>query len=145
MRSLAFISVAFVLLCGCSENDLLVNDNIKYDYSIEQSLFCYCINRGQKVKLFVRADTIADVVLLSDNSHLPYNSWRQYRTIKDLFNEIASHDTSRYIVKVSYDSVFHYPSYLYINPRTIVVNDSVIIEIADADVIYETQNFIESK
>jgi hypothetical protein len=146
MRSITFISVALVILCGCSGDDLLVNNNFKYDYSIEQSRSCFCPNSGEKVKIFVRSDTIADVILLSDNSHLAYSSWQPYRTIKGLLREVALWaDTVRFAVKVSYDPLFHYPSFISVNPKPFMVNDTIVSVMTDAGFTYETHNFIKYK
>ncbi len=75
MKNLVFFSVAFAALCGCSENDSLVGTNFSFEYSIEQSRSCFCPNSGEKVKLFVNADSIVDVILLSDHSHPSRDTW----------------------------------------------------------------------
>jgi len=137
MRSLIFISVAFVIFCGCSGDDLLVNDNFKYDYSIEQSRSCFCPYSGEKVKIFVKADTIADIIFLSNKSHLAYNWWQSYRTIKGLFREVSLwDDTVRFAVKVSYDPIFHYPSFISVNPKP-------FLGITDIGFAYETKNYLK--
>lgn len=141
MKSLMFISIAFMVLIGCANNNPVGGLYPEYDYSIEQSWNCFCPNSGMKVKVFVRADTIANVILLSDNSYLPYDEWGRYKTIKGLFSEVASIDTLAYNVSVSYDSVFHYPSYIYVNPKPVVVNDTIVCIIQDAWFQIETRNF----
>jgi hypothetical protein len=133
------------LLCGCSENDFVANDNYKYDYSIEQSRSCFCPHSSEKIKLFVRADTIADAILLTDNSHLSNVAWEPYRTIKGLFNEIAYWDSVRFKVSVSYDRVYHYPSIISVDPKPFRVNDSTISVMTDVGFTIQTQNFVKYK
>ena len=111
-----FTSVCIILL-GCKENSISGNESV--DYSIDQKLSCFCPNSGVTVRLFVRADTIADAVDLSNKIHLPKNEWERYKTIKGLFEEISILDTSVFTVKVSYDPVYHYPSFLSVNPKPV--------------------------
>jgi hypothetical protein len=142
MKNLIFISIAFMVFFGCANNNPVSSLYPGYDYSIEQSWNCFCPNSGMKVKVFVKADTIANVILLSDNSYLPYDLWGRYRTIKGLFSEAASYDTLAYNVSVSYDSVFHYPSMIYVGRKPIIINDTLVAGFNDVWFQIKTRNFI---
>lgn len=137
-----FISIAFMVFFGCANNNPVGSLYPEYDYSIEQARSCFCPGSGEKVKIFVRADTIAKVILLSNNSNLSYNLWEPYRTIKGLFSEAASFDTSAYNVSVSYDSVFHFPSMIYVGHKPIIINDTLVMGFNDEWFRIETRNFI---
>ncbi len=63
------------------------------------------------VRLLVRSDTMADIRLVSNDSVLDY-SWQRFQTIGQLFSQIEEYramDTSRYILRVEYDSLYGYP------------------------------------
>jgi len=141
MKNFMFLSIFFSLLLGCSDNNPVSSLYHQYDYSIEQTRSCYCPNSGEIVKIFVRADTIAKVTLLSDNSDLPYNKWGRFRTIKGLSDEVARLDTSTHSISVSYDPVFHYPSMINVSLKPIIVNDSIVAIYMDAWYQLETRNF----
>ena len=110
-----------------------------YDYSIDQSLVCFCPPDGT-VRVFVKSDSISDVISLSDNVHLEKSRWSNYRTIKGLFNEITTHDTARFFVNVEMDQYRLYPTLVSINPKP-VTYDSVMIIISDAGYSYITSNY----
>jgi hypothetical protein len=140
---LLLFTAVYLLLSGCSENSTGVTELI--DYSIDQRLSCFCPNHNVTVRLLVRADTIADAVDLSNKIHLPKNEWERYKTIKGLFEEITSLDTSVFTVKVSYDPVYHYPSFLSVNPKPVYLNDTTVQIIMDAGFSYYTSNYVKYK
>ena len=141
MKNLLFVFITTMILSGC---DTPVDKNNSYDYSIEQQTGCFCVMGGIWVKLFVKADTIADAINLSDNSRLAYGQQRQYRTINGLNRELLSIDTSIYDIKVTMDTVLHYPSFIYFNPKPIIHGDTVLI-VQDAQMSYTTKNYIKLK
>jgi hypothetical protein len=141
MKNILCFLITTIFLNGC---DTPVNENKSYDYSIEQQTGCFCVLGGVWVKLFVKADTIADAINLSDNSRLAYEQQTQYRTIKGLNNELLSIDTSIYDIRVTMDTVLHYPSFIYFNPKPIIHGDTVLI-VADAQMSYSTRNYTKLK
>lgn len=143
MKNLIVSLVVFLFtLIGC---DSVVDENSNYDYSIEQKMDCYCTQAGVWVKLFITADTVSSAIRLSDNFKLDYSNFWYYKSIKDLYNEISETDTNTYTLVVEYDSNSSYPSFLFKEPKPIVINDSTIVEIADAQVSYSTKNRIKLK
>ena len=130
-----------IILYGCNESSISGSESI--DYSIDQRLSCFCPNSDMTVRLFVMADTIADAVDLSKKIHLPKNEWNRYKTIKDLFETISALDTSIFTVKVSYDPVYHYPSYISVNPKLVYLNDTIVQVIMDAGFSYTTSNYVK--
>ena len=142
-RVLLLFTGVYLILSGCSENSTEVIESI--DYSIDQKLSCFCPNRDVTVRLFVRTDIIADAVDLSNKIHLPKNEWERYKTIKGLFEEITSLDTSIFSVKVSYDPVYHYPSFLSVNPKPVYLNDTTVQIIMDSGFSYYTSNYVKYK
>jgi hypothetical protein len=118
MKHWVIILIAILSLASCvSTNEVRVDDSIiKYDYSIDQRFYAHPI-LSNPARVFVNSDTICAVVILEDGRDLPYSSWRSYRTIKGLLDEIAKYDTTFYIVRVTMDSVNHFPSDLYISEK----------------------------
>jgi hypothetical protein len=140
IKLIIIISIYFIF-SGC--NDASVNNKKQFDYSIDQKLSCFCTRAGVPVRLFVSADTIADALIIKENLPLPKDEWKRYRTVKDLFDEIAKWDTLKYTVNVSFDPEYNYPAYIYVNPKPIFINDTIIQIIADADFSYSTSNYVE--
>lgn len=126
-----------IAVCGCDNSTSV---NTPYDYSIEQQLGCFCPQWGIWVKLYVRADTVADAIAISDNGHLSYEQRKPYKSIKGLFEQLAQIDTALYDVKVTIDSTNNYPTYLYFNPKPVIHGDTTQI-IKDAQMVYTTKNF----
>jgi len=135
--SVLYLAITIVLVF-C---DAPGNAKDQYDYSIEQELGCFCPQGGKWVKLFVAADTIAAAQDLASGSQLSNLEWMPYKTVKGLFEEISNHDTSIFEIRITMDTIFNYPSYLYFNPKTIVHGDTAI-SMEDAQLAYTTRNFI---
>jgi hypothetical protein len=145
MKSFNLVLFAIVLFSGCAKNDNSVN-NLPFDYSIEQTRDCFCPQGGQPVRLFIVSDTIADAVWIATNEHLTPVEWQRFRSIKGLYNEIAYWDSSSvFQVSASYDSVYHYPTLVSITSKPIVVNDTLVSIIEDANVSYKTWNYTKYK
>ena len=122
MKFLYYFFVAFVLLInGC---DTLVDESNSYDYSIEQKIDCFCSHAGIWVILSITADTISNAVRISDKKLLTYNEFKYYKSIKGLFDTISETDTNTHQLIVTFDSEDNYPSFLYIDLKPIVINDS---------------------
>lgn len=137
-----FITVIVLLFNGC---DNLVDESNSYDYSLEQNMGCFCEQGGIWVKLFISADTVSNVVHISDNRELTYNEFKLYKSIKGLFNKIAETDTNTYELIVTFNSDKNYPSFIFIDLKPIVINDITIVTIADAQLSYTTRNYIKLK
>ena len=146
MKSATFIFAILILFSGCTKKDESVNIGQTVEYSIDQSRSCFCPQAGEPVRLFVVADTIADAVWIKTNSHLTPGEWHGFRSIKGLFNEIALWDTSSiFQVIASYDSVYHYPSNIDIEPKPIIVDDTIVRIMTDVGVVYTTWNYTKYK
>lgn len=140
MKKLFFYCIAILFwVNGC---DSPVNQNNSNDYSIEQQLGCYCPLGGVWVKLYIKADTIAQAIAIADNRRLSYEEQKRYKTIKGLFNVMAELDTSIYNVKILMDSINNYPSLISFNPKPEVHGDTVLI-IMDAQMAYTTKNYVK--
>ncbi|MFO7524531.1 MAG: DUF6174 domain-containing protein [Ignavibacteriaceae bacterium] len=139
MKSFYFFSVLtfIIIINGC--DNILESD--LYDYTIEQQMGCYCPQGGIWVKLFISADTVSNAIRTSDNNKLTYDEFKHYKSIKGLFNKISETDTSTYDLIVTYESTNNYPSFIYINPKPIVINDSTVVTIEDAQLSYTTKNY----
>ncbi len=141
MKNVLYFLIATTILSGC---DNPIDQSNSYDYSIEQKTGCFCPLGGIWVKLFVRVDTIADAINLSDNSRLAYEERRSYKSIKGLFDVTSRIDTAKYDVRIIIDSMYNYPSYIFFNPKPIVHGDTVLIT-ADAQMSYTTRNYVKLK
>jgi hypothetical protein len=140
--SIYFFVVFLLLINGC---DTLVDESNSYDYSMEQRMDCFCSRAGIWVKLFIRADTISNAVRISDNKQLTYDEFKYYKSINGLFDLISETDTSTHQLIVTINSEDNYPSFLYIDLKPIVINDSTIVTVADAQISYTTNNYIKLK
>ena len=136
------VLISVLLLYGC---DTLLDENNLYDYSIEQQMGCYCPQGGIWVKLYISSDTVSSALRISDKRELPHNEFSYYKPIKGLLDIISETDTSEYDLIVEFDSLKNYPSFVYINPKPIIVNDSTIVIIEDAQIVYTTRNYIKLK
>lgn len=139
------ITFLIVFLFAINSCDNIVDENNNYDYSMEQKIECYCSQGGVWVKLFITADTVSSAIRLSDNFKLDYNNFWYYKSIKSLYDEISETDTIAYILIVEYDTNNIYPSFLYKEPKPIVLDDSTTVTIADAQISYTTQNYVKLK
>ena len=137
MKASFFILSVMFILYGCN---ILQDEYNSYDYSIEQRRDCFCPQAGIWVKLFVKADTVSTAIRISDNYILSYNEFRRYKSINELFDEIALRDTARYEVKIEMDLKNNYPAYVYFNPKPIVNGDTVQV-IFDAQLAFITRNY----
>jgi hypothetical protein len=134
-----------MLIDGCYGNEGILDFNNSFDYSIEQSLSCFCPGSHEPARLFIKSDSIVDAVWLSNNIHLSYSERQRFRTIKGLFDYVEHWDSlsSEFQVDVVYDSVYQYPSIVSVYPKPVVINDTVAVVITDADFSYRTWNYIE--
>ena len=119
----------------------IVDEGHLYDYSIEQQMGCYCSQGGVWVKLYISDDTVSNAIRTSDIFKLTYDEFKDYKSIKGLFNKISETDTSTLDLIVTYDSINNYPSFIDINPKPIVVDDSTVVTIEDAQLSYTTKNY----
>ena len=143
MKTLFISLIIFlVILDGC---DGIVDDNNNFDYSIEQKMNCFCGQNDIWSKLFITADTVASAYRISDHYIFNYNEFKFYKSIKDLFNIISETDTNDYILKVTYDLNYIYPSFLSLKSKPIIVNDSTIIITSDDNISYSTRNYSKLK
>ena len=100
-----------LLIYGC---DNFVDSNETYDYSIEQQMGCFCSQGGVWVRLSVKADTVSYALRISDNESLDYEDYKSYKSVKGLFELISNTDTTSYVLNYEMDSLYNFPSYIYI-------------------------------
>jgi hypothetical protein len=126
MKILLTIIFLSTLLFSCIEQTSIPFSFSPYDqwrsynihnYTIEQIRHCYCVNRGQGMKITIKSDSIYSVMRLSDLTLLPYSDFKQYLNIESLFGIIKNSKTDSLII--SYDSKYGYPNKLDINPQLI--------------------------
>jgi Family of unknown function (DUF6174) len=140
MKIFIFFALISFVFAGCENS---VTENEPVDYSIDQRLSCFCPNSDKNVRLYIRADSIADAVDISKKIHLPKDEWGRYKTIKGLFDEISLLDSSVFTVEVSYDPIYQFPSLINAYPKPIHVNDSIVQIIMDAGFSYSTSNYVK--
>jgi len=105
-----------------------------HNYTIEQIRSCYCVNRGQSMKITVRSDSVYSVMRLSDSTLIPYPNSKQYLTIDSLFGIIKNSKSDSLII--SYESKYGYPNKLDINPQ---------LNSRDGGEMYVTSNLLITK
>jgi hypothetical protein len=117
MRPFLWLAFAGMALFGCEDNGVDIPSLAPGDYSIDQSLYCFCAFRGWQARVVVKSDTIAEVVCLDGDTLVSPAFWGNFKTIKGLFNEIAGRDTSVWIVEYAMDSTSTYPARLHVRHR----------------------------
>jgi len=139
MKTALHISILLLLLAGCEDQGsqppgwLLPYEQWKIsglqNYTIDQTMICYCITGGQTMRLVVRSGLMTSVTRLSDSAQMspPISSY--YRTVDSLFGIIRNPGSDSIVV--TYNSQYGYPERLDINPQSHPV---------DGGVIYETSN-----
>ncbi len=91
-------------------------------YSIEQHPVCFCGLRPANV--FVKDGIIIDVIRVSDSTSLSPSERSQFKTIDELFALIKNiHPESIAIFSVSYDSMFGYPTEIWVDPDAGVADE----------------------
>lgn len=138
MKKNSIIALVVIVLFGCAKDSTVSVISHPNDYSIDQVKYCDCLESGDTVRIFVAADTMADVISLSDSTHLPFTQWRKYRTLKGLFEEIARVDTSLFVIEITYDSKYGYPSMLKLQSK-------LSYRIREPWVVYSTWNYQKYK
>jgi hypothetical protein len=130
------IALAFFVLCiGCSEQSTQTPASDPYtkwksyklhDYTIDQVHSCFCVNGGERMRITVRADTIAQVFRLSDSSVVLAPSASAYLTIDSLFSIIRNPGKDSLVIV--YNAQHGYPEFLDINPQQHPYDGGVLIE-----------------
>jgi hypothetical protein len=135
MKQILLVSFLFFLLAGCDEQLSQPGSLDPYqqwmakdihDYTMEQVNVCFCAKGGTKMLLTVRADTIAQVMNLTDSTILPHNEAVFYRSVKDLFTIIRTPGKDSLVFR--FNSQYGYPEMLDINPQDHPVDGGVLIE-----------------
>ena len=139
-RNIYFIATLILFHAGCNSN---VDAPAVYDYSIEQKMDCFCTNSGAWINIYVSSDTVSYAERIPDGIKLSYDEFKSYKSIKGLFDFIAETDTSKYVLTYSFENGNDYPSYIYTNPKPVVVNDSIIGMVDDAELSYSTRNYVK--
>jgi hypothetical protein len=136
MKSVLLLS--FLLLSGCDEQlsqpgtlDPYQQWSAKgiHNYTIEQTNICYCVKGGAKMLLTVHADTITQVMQMSDSTILPFSEAKFYRSVNDLFSIIRNPGKDSLLFR--YNAEYGYPEMLDINPQDHPVDGGVLVESAN--------------
>jgi len=99
-----------------------------HTYTVDQTRNCYCPNGGEKMRLFIKSDTVSSVVRLSDGTALAYGSFPAYWSVDSMFTYLKSSKDS---MVVRYNDKYGFPEYLDINPQ---------LHPVDGGALYETSN-----
>ena len=136
MNKYVLLTVITLLLSSC-KNNLSPENNIPYDYSIDQVKFWADQYSGKPVRVYSKADTIADLRWISDSSQLPIYLWRDYRTLKGLSDEAGKWDTVDYVIVDTLDPVYHYPRYLSVHAKIVLPGGAAFT--------FVTSNIVQNK
>lgn len=97
-----------------------------HDYTIRQTRTCFCIDAGEVMEITVRADTITNILRVSDSTVLRKDLWPAYRTIESLFSIVFT--TGPDSLVVSYDPAYGFPASLDQYPQLHPVDGGVLYE-----------------
>ena len=87
------------------------------DYVVTQSYFCAygCPPRNYYYKVVVKGNEVVDVLDLQDDTSLEIEDRRRFLTIDESFEGLESTIwTQPATFKITYNSIFGYPEYIYI-------------------------------
>jgi hypothetical protein len=138
MKQISLFFVLPLFIIGC---ETPIDQQYIYDYSIEQFRGCFCTNGGIWINLYIKGDTVAAAYKISNDQELNYEEFKYYKSIKGLFDLITNTDTTKYELRYTIDSVKNYPTFIYLNPKPIIIGNDTLI-IADAQLSYTTRNYI---
>jgi hypothetical protein len=82
------------------------------NYIIDQQRSCFCPHGGEVMRLTVRADTISQVLRISDGAIIDYP---YYVTVDSLFGLIKALKDDSLVVR--YNKQYGYPEFLDVNPQ----------------------------
>lgn len=105
-----------------------------HSYTIDQTRSCFCPYIGT-VRITIQADTIAQVLKLSDTSIIANPSPTLYLTIDSLFSIIQNGKNDSIVVQ--YNAQYGYPESLDINPQRHPVDGGVLYATSNLQVIKE--------
>ena len=142
IQRLLFASFLTVLLLGCEkgspEPDFTQSlrrwESLRLtDYTIKQSLQCYCVRGSTLMTVTVRNNRISDVKTF-DGASLPSDQWNQYRTVDELFTLIRDTNPSQVArVTATYDTRHGYPTSVYIDRSAAIADEEIGYETQDLD------------
>ncbi len=125
MKNLLYLLVS-LLLISCHKND--IDPEVKkneakwqkkkaFNYTMKQSIHCYCPFGGVKMTVVVQNNVITDVKD-SLGASLPADTRSHYKTIDELFKIIHSVDPKKVAAfDVKYHHSLGYPTQLYVDPN----------------------------
>ena len=140
MRVLLAIICISICFVSCNEENTTQPVADPYDrwksfnihnYTIDQTVHCFCEKSGQTVQLTIISDTIASAIRISDSVNLPYSIYSEYQSIESLFAQIKNSKDSKDSLVVQYNEKYGFPEILDINPH---------LHPIDGGVLYETVN-----
>ena len=97
----------------------------------------YAVEGPYLMKIEIRSDTLSNVAFALNDSTFSKSYWYLYKSVDSLFSVIEQikKDSAKSIV-VSYDSLYGYPKYVYIDP---------IKGLADEEYGWQTMNIVKIK
>lgn len=95
-----------------------------HDYTIGQTLMCFCHDGGTEFEITVRRDTVFSVVGLDNGNKIPSDQWGRYRTVNGLFELIGSINPGAVaVMQVAYDPALGLPTSIYVDMNANVADD----------------------
>lgn len=128
----------FILNCSCRDNGIdedhsnIADPFVRWraynfkNYSLTQTLLCYCVDGGMPVRVTVRGNHIVNVVEMATGNALPQSHCGFFKTGDELF-EIARRVNPDSVAQfiVEYDKRYGLPTTLYIDFDEGVVDEEV--------------------
>jgi hypothetical protein len=106
-----------------------------HDYTITQSLNCFCFNGGVDVKVEVRNDSVIRVRNAMTDSVFSKETFQRYKSVNDLFTFMGTIDTTKVAQYIfEYDSTYGFPKNIYVDYNA---------QIADEEMGYTTKNLVK--
>ena len=145
MKNLGSVVLLLLALAGCKKEGTESDEYFRFrenrwkwikadifDYSIDQSLNCFCVFTG-KHRVKVVDDTVISAT--ANNGQAVENPERYFKTIDELFDYIeTSLKSDPYKVEIRYDETYGYPVFVYFDFDK---------NVADEEMGFAIDNFVE--
>jgi len=134
MNCRVFLCVMTILLAGCQDQGTPLPDwsapcdkwkSIGVtDYTIDQTVVCFCVNGGVPMRVVVRAGAIQSVTRRSDSTQLTPQEARLYLSVDSLFAIIRNPESQT--LAVTYNPTYGNPERLDVDPQLHPVDGGVL-------------------
>lgn len=132
-KPILFLFVVFLFSCEEQSVQPTINIEEAYkswkqlgisSYTVTQIKNCKCTDAGITAIITVLNENIVNVQDSTGAVQIPQERWKYFKTINQLFEtaiDAKKNNPNDFIIE--FDDIYKYPTYLYVNPSSKVVDD----------------------